>query len=299
MSNVFKKFYETLSERLHFDVKFRDHGVSLNVDLKPNEKEADKRAFAIAINGLYNPIGGVLVTFLEGPNDERETFTIPEIVNKANLFLFLNGKLIPDEIPDRCTLGEYILGDDLIDDICDEGLNDSTCPNVELNEGYKLGYVYILPRAIREYMDNPDKMSLSEFLSSSANILTAEFGNNDVYVTVDASSDETESEWLLEQRRMATLVMDSLCGNYPDKKNYHCLEHTVPLVDALSEYVYSNILREMEKEIKKLTKSNDTRDIPWTNESLQQTKWLAKIKKSVKDEAVWKKIQSDFLVDWK
>lgn len=295
MANVFKKFYETLAEKLQFDIKIGKSGISFDVGLKGDSENEKPRAFAVAINGLHNPIGGVLITILENSNSDKDTFTIPKVTNKANLFLFLNGKLIPDNASSRTTLAEYVLKDGVNSTIHDMDKLYLGEVDISLNDGYKIGYIYIPPHTIKKYMPSGTDIKTLLDIFSDALIVTL---RDETLVTVDPYSDGSESDWSLEQRKLTTDLTKVLCGHRSDKKTYQCEEDTISLVDALSEYVYSNILREIEKEIKDIAKTTNLHDIPWTNESLEQTKWLAKLKKSVKDEKSWEQIQAMFVVDW-
>lgn len=299
--NVFKKFYTDLMERLHFDVKLKDRGVTFDVELKePKEKEDDwaesilkKKAMFVSARGMYNPIGGILCCALYTTQPTPGCCFIPKIDNMANKFLFLNGKLLPDNIAKRVTLSQYILGDDFCE-VIRSNRTSAEWDSIELGDGYTLTYVYFRPAAINNCLKESNQSILELMKIVTRDIFT---GDKDTLFVTVTENDEFENSAPAKKDTLEwvnSLNIDS----FWEKVGVIGSEDDTSLVDDLTDYLYSNILKIIEADIFDMTQSHEAHDIPWTNNELAQTKWLAKIKKSVKDKDVWNQVVNQFVINW-
>lgn len=301
--NVFKKFYRDFLDRLHFDVKMRDRGVSFNVDLDPEKSDNEENNpsyVLLTARGLLNPVGGVLMCCLVTKKDIPGSCYIPQIANRANMFLFLNGKLLPDSAPGRMTLSEYVLGENLEEDLKNEEYR-GTYHEIPLGDGYRLHYVYVHPIGVADFFgDCSETKTLIDFLHGYSARIFKDI-EDPVFVKVNTTDDDDAEEdeirdvidtWRNDMRKTVSTSQEitsfGAIGRTDDAS----------LIDELADYLYSNILEKTCSGIKDITKSPDAHDIPWTNKDNQQTKWLAKIKRSTKDEGAWDRVAKLFLTDW-
>lgn len=290
--NVFKKIYKELLERTHFDVKLRDHGISFNVDLDPSKEsdEIQSNFVAVAVRGLYNSVGGILICALEEEGLAGLEY-MPKLANTANKFLFLNGRLLPKNVPSRITLSEYVLKH--LEEQWDADFgSDWICDSVDL-EGCTVHYVYV-PQAVVNRWENMDCDSLANRLVECSDSI---FINKGCAVLIEELTEEPFGSSAFEEntRKVIEVWKTALKGQgrfYDDETitfNVSKGEDDAILVDELAEYLYSNILEMVHESISKgMSASIDSAgSIPWKNEKGQQDRWVKKLAKCVKTEKDW------------
>lgn len=291
--NVFKKVFEDLKRRLHFDINFKDRSISLNVGLNP----MGPKSFSIASYGLGNPVGGVLLCCLESnAEDPAGSHLSPKMASMSNVFMYLNGLLLPSNAPARTTLADFMK-------IKDATIEEKGCASEwewVLDRGYALRCKYFSAVAFREFFMDPDldDCSLSDRIADQFKSLlpadkTALFV--DIVENIDSDDDCANSE------TYANCIMRAVARCIePDWQTIMTSpeEDATSLASMIATYCYSNIISMVEERIHDITQSNEAKDIPWDNTGMRQTEWLAKVKKSVKNEESWKDIEDRFVIKW-
>lgn len=264
--NIFRKMVNELKERLKVEVDFKDTGLCLNVDLKP--KTEKNKTFYLSIIGEQNLTGGTLITILE--SDNGNNYLAPAFENDANMFMFLNGLLVPENENDETLLR------DLISAVSDENFPDCyVAQEIPMNNGYILKYAYIPEKMHRDFIANDGEFLWNLFISYVKGCVDALLPADRTTTFICNRAVENDSVIygdlvnLIEQ----TYPVENL-GDI-DRNKFHILP------ECIDYYIYTNIIKMYEKKFsKKLGKT--IQDIPLTSDG--QIAWYASLVKSTKKE---------------
>ena len=238
-------------------------------------------------------MGGALLCCLISKSDSMDSHLTPKLDNLSNVFLFLNGLLIPSTAATRTTLAEFMGFDKF------NSSEDSDVMAWDLDKGYTFRCKYICAKTIKELLtDESDCDALSCVVNGDfRSIIPVDKTANLLKLINEGKSEEdmTLDEFCVS--KMESFIGDDRAVVYMDEKEIED-DGLVRLVDYLGLYCYSNIISSVESEIKEMSQSSAAQDIPWTNDDNAQTKWLAKIRKSIKDDDLWNKIEEKFVVNW-
>lgn len=264
--NVFKKMVEELKNRLRLNVDFKENGLCLNVELKPKSQSVDS-TFYISVMGEQNLTGGVLVTVLEC--DHGNNHLSPKFSNDSDMFVLLNGFLVPDDAKDDVLLKDLIPLTDV------EGNLTTTSKIVKLANGYSLGYLFIPTSTEKEFAEDEGNFLWEQFCDYIyTNLLTLLPADHTAKFILNGETEDTCS--------LYADIVSKINGDYPVEElaKYDKNTYTV-LGDCVCRYIYINSLAKYGEFFSKLL-GKVVQDIPEDPEG--QMAWFKKLKDSTKEE---------------